>query len=70
MPPKEIKDKPVPTPKVSKPKAKAEDKKEAKATKQVKVATKGKLYSDLIDPNTTRSIFHTLTLSFSYTLTN
>jgi hypothetical protein len=42
MPPKEIKDKPAATPKQSKPKAKAEEKKEVKQAKQVKAATKGK----------------------------
>lgn len=57
MPPKEIKEKPAKTPKVSKPKAKAEEKKEAKAIKQIKAATKGKLNSYFNQLNTTRSIF-------------
>lgn len=42
MPPKEIKDKPAATPKPSKAKAKAEEKKDAKQVKQVKATTKGK----------------------------
>ena len=42
MPPKELKDKPAPVPKQTKPKAKAKEKKEAKQTKQLKAAEKGK----------------------------
>ena len=43
MPPKELKEKPATTSKPSKAKAKAEEKKVAKQTKQVKTAEKGKL---------------------------
>lgn len=42
MPPKEIKDKSAPTAKQTKPKVKAEEKKEAKQAKQIKAAEKGK----------------------------
>ena len=42
MPPKELKDKPAPVPKQTKPKAKAKEKKEAKQTKQLKAAENGK----------------------------
>jgi hypothetical protein len=49
MPPKEIKEikeKPAAAPKVSKAKAKAENKKEAKVAKQVKATVKGKHPTD------------------------
>ena len=42
MPTKDLKDKPAPVPKQTKPKAKAKEKKEAKQTKQLKAAEKGK----------------------------
>lgn len=42
MPPKELKDKPAPAPKQTKPKAKADEKKVAKQAKQLKAAEKGK----------------------------
>ena len=42
MPPKEIKEKAAATPKISKPKAKAEEKKVAKQAKNSKAAVKGK----------------------------
>lgn len=48
---KEVKEKPAPVPKASKPKAKAEEKKEAKKVKQVKAAEKGKFAGRIFAPD-------------------
>jgi hypothetical protein len=48
---KEVKEKPAPIPKASKPKTKAEEKKEAKKVKQLKAAEKGKFAGRIFAPD-------------------